>query len=308
MRGVKVNYRRIQNSTVPTWLGLVIGSWFGLAWAGLLSVPAGIGFGVTAATAAGGFIAVPLWGTVWGLIGLGRQREAAVRQHGITLLEADDPLAERVYRLAAQLGLKTRPWVGVMPHNNAYAIGSNPDNALVVVGQPLIDTLSETEVDAIIGHELGHIANNDMRRMGLARSFQNSLVWYLGFSGTLQRWVRWVLTWVSELCILSLSREREFWADAIGAVLTSKEHMISALEKLHEEPKLTAFEREHARLMFRGIPGLIFSTHPTLRERRAALNSERYLKRIPVRLPEKDGMAEHPSVLPLAEDIAYARD
>ncbi len=307
MSGIKVNYRRIQNSTVPTWLGLVVGSWFGLAWVGLLSAPTGIGFGVTAATAVGGYIAVPLWGTVWGLIGLGRQREAAIRQHGITLLEADDPLFARVYRLAAQLGLKTGPWVGVMPHNNAYAIGSSPDNALVVIGQPLIDTLSEAEVDAIIGHELGHIANNDMRRMGLARSFQNSLVWYLGFSRTLQRWARWLLTWVSELCVLSLSREREFWADAIGAVLTSKEHMISALEKLHEEPKLTAFERENARLMFRGIPGLIFSTHPTLRERRAALNSERYLKRIPIKRQQESLPLEPAVALPNVEDIAYAK-
>ncbi|WP_281069970.1 M48 family metalloprotease [Rhizobium leguminosarum] len=106
-------------------------------------------------------------------------------------------LAQRVYALAAQLGLKTRPWVAVMPHNNAYAIGASADNALVVIGQPLIDSLSEDEVDAIIGHELGHVANNDMRRMGLARSFQNSLVWYLGFSDTLQRWGRWLLTWLS---------------------------------------------------------------------------------------------------------------
>ncbi|MFS8047027.1 M48 family metalloprotease [Rhizobium sp. BR 314] len=307
MTDIKVNYRRLQNSSVPTWLGLVIGSWFGLAWAGLLSAPAGIGFGITAATAVGGFIAVPLWGTVWGLIGLGKQRQSALRRHGITLLEADDPLAQRVYVLAAQLGLKTRPWVGVMPHNNAYAIGSGPDSALVVIGQPLIDTLDDAEVDAIIGHELGHIANNDMRRMGLARSFQNSLVWYLGFSNTLQRWARWLLTWLSEFLILSLSREREFWADAIGAALTSKEHMIAVLEKLHNSPPLGAFEREHARLMFRGIPGLLFSTHPTLRERRAALNSERYLKRIPIRRQQESLPLEPAVALPNVEDIAYAK-
>ncbi len=307
MADVKINYQRLQNSSVPTWLGLVIGSWFGLAWAGLLSAPVGIGFGVAAGTAMGGFLAVPVWGTFWGLIGLGRQREAAVRQHGITLLEPDDPLAQRVYILAAQLGLKTRPWVGVMAHNNAYAIGSSPESALVVIGQPLIDTLNEAEVDAIIGHELGHIANNDMRRMGLARSFQNSLVWYLGFSKTLQRWARWLLTWLSEFLVLSLSRRREFWADAIGAALTSKEHMIAALEKLHDSPPLSAFERENARLMFRGIPGLLFSTHPTLRERRAALNSERFLKRIPVRRQQESLPLEPAIALPNVEDIAYAK-
>ncbi|ABC90759.1 protease protein, heat-shock-like [Rhizobium etli CFN 42] len=279
----KVNVQNLKNSSFPTWLSLVFGSWVGLLWGSLISAPVGIGFGVLAGSAFGGFLAVPLWGTIWGLVGLGRQRENAIRQQGITLLKEGDPLARRVYTLSAQLGLKTRPWVGVMPHNNAYAIGAHADAALVVIGQPLIDTMSEAEVDAVIGHELGHIANNDMRRMGLARSFQNSLVWYLGFSQTVQNWGRWILTWLSELFVLRLSRSREYWADAIGAALTSKEHMIAALEKLHNGPKLSEFERSNARLMFRGVAaGSLLSTHPTLEERRAALRTEAYLKQIPL--------------------------
>ncbi|WP_236734551.1 M48 family metalloprotease [Agrobacterium radiobacter] len=228
-----------------------------------------------------------------------------MREHGITLLNENDPLAQRVYLLAARLGLRTRPWVGTMPHNNAYAIGSNADNAMVVVGQPLLDTLSEAEVDAIIGHELGHIANNDMRRMGLARSFQNALVWYLGFSETLQRWGRWLLTWISELYVLRLSRKREYWADAFGAALTSKEHMIAALDKLHNGPDLSDFERKEARLMVRGIAaGSLLSTHPTLEERRAALEAETYLAQIPA-LKNHDALSA-PHILPKVEDIAYA--
>lgn len=307
MAEATIAYEKLRNSSMPTWLGLVVGSWVGLAWASLISAPVGIGIGIAAGSAFGGFLAVPLWGTVWGLIGLGRQRENALREHGITVLKEEDALAQRVYALAAKLGLKTRPWVGMMPHNNAYAIGANADNALVVVGQPLIDTLTEAEVDAIIGHELGHIANNDMRRMGLARSFQNSLVWYLGFSDTLQRWGRWFLTWLSELLVLRLSRSREYWADAIGAALTSKEHMITALEKLHKGPELSEFERTHARLMFRGVAvGSLISTHPTLEERRTALQTETYLQRLPMlRTPEAVILA--PSALPKGEDIAYAK-
>lgn len=309
MSSVKIDYSGVRNSSLPTWIGLVLGSWAGLAWGSLISTPVGVGLGVAAGSAFGGFLAVPLWGTVWGLIGLGRQREAAVREHGITLLKEDHPLAQRVYRLAANLGLKTRPWVGTMPHNNAYAIGSSPDNAMVVVGLPLLETLSAAEVDAIIGHELGHIANNDMRRMGLAHSFQNSLVWYLRFSDTLQRWGRWILTWVSELFVLRLSRGREYWADAFGAALTSREHMIAALEKLHQGPALSDFERDHARLMFRGIAsGSLFSTHPSLEERRAALLSGQYLNQI--RLIE--GLVNidtlpAPATAIKAEDIAYAK-
>lgn len=297
----------LKHSTLPTWLGLVAGSWAGLAWGSLISAPLGIGLGVAVGSAFGGFLAVPLWGTVWGLVGLGRQRETALKNHGITLLKEDDLLAQRVYALAARLGLHTRPWVGTMPHNNAYAIGSNADNAMVVVGQPLLDTLSDAEVDAIIGHELGHIANNDMRRMGLARSFQNSLVWYLGFSETVQRWGRWLLTWVSELYVLSLSRKREYWADGFGAALTSKEHMIAALDKLHNAPDLSDFERKEARLMFRGIAvGSLFSTHPTLEERRAALEAETYLGRIPA-LQDHDTLNAAPQVLPKGADIAYVK-
>lgn len=167
----------VRHSTLPTWLSLVFGSWVGLIWGSLISLPIGVGFAVAGGSIFGGFLMVPIWGTLWGLVGLGRQRESAVAQHGVSLLKESDPLAQRVHILAGNLGLSVKPWVGVMPHNNAYAIGSNPDNALVVIGQPLINGLTEDEVNAIIGHELGHVVNNDMRRMGFARSFQNSLVW-----------------------------------------------------------------------------------------------------------------------------------
>lgn len=299
--------RSIWHSSVPTWIGLVLGSWFGLAWGSLISAPVGVGFGVAAGSAMGGFLAVPLWGTFWGLVGLGRQRAKALSTHGTTQLAEGDPLAQRVYALASRLGMTTKPWVAVMPHNNAYAIGSGPTSALVVIGQPLIDSLTDSELDAIIGHELGHIVNNDMRRMGLARSFQNSLVWYLGFSRTLQRFGCWLLTWMSELYILRLSRKREYWADAFGAALTSKDDMIRALEKLHAGPELSVFEKRYSRLMVRGFAsGSLLSTHPTLEERKDALQSERYLKRVarPVQTA-----AELTALMgmPTVEEIAYIK-
>ncbi len=306
MTEVRIDYRRIRNSVFPTWLGLAFGSWFGLAWGSLISMPVGVGFGVAAGSLLGGFVAVPIWGTFWGYVGLGAQRQEALSKHGIQLLSKDDVLTPRVHAMAGRLGLKTAPWVGTMPHKNAYAIGPDADNALVVIGAPLQQLLTEDEVDAVIGHELGHIASNDMRRMGLARSFQNALVWYLGFSKTLQRWGRWTLTWLSELLVLRLSRKREYWADAVGAALTSKEHMISALEKLHAVKELDPFELTHARLMFRGIAGgSLFSTHPTLHQRRAALVNETYLRRIPVMLAAVLSPSKTPSVLPKVEDLAY---
>lgn len=87
------------------------------------------------------------------------------------------------------------------------------------------------------------MANNDMRRMALAGSFQNALVWFV-FNEGFQRAGRWCLTWVSELFLLRFSRKREYWADAVGAVLTSREAMMSALRKIHESPPaLSAYER-----------------------------------------------------------------
>lgn len=302
-----IESRLMKSSSVPTWLGLVLGSWFGLLWGSLLSAPFVIGLGVAAASLLGGILLVPLWATFWGLIALGWQRENAARLHDITLLKEEDPLTQRVYVLAAKLGLTHRPWVGVMVHNNAYAIGSGPHNALVVIGQPLLDNLTDAEVDAIIGHELGHIANNDMRRMGLAYSFQNSLVWYFWFSRTLQRWACWLVTWLSELFVLGLSRRREYWADAIGAVLTSKADMMSALEKLHAKPDLTSFEREHARLMFRGrAGGSLFSTHPTLQQRLGALEDGTYMRWIPLRQAPQQALRPTTD-LPKVEDIAYLK-
>ncbi|EMS96059.1 protease, heat-shock-like protein [Agrobacterium tumefaciens str. Cherry 2E-2-2] len=306
MTEMRINMGKIRNSSFPTWLGLVFGSWFGLAWGSLISMPVGVGFGVAAGTVVGGFLAVPLWGTIWGLVGLGGQRKGALRQLGVKPLGDDDPLTLRVGHLAGRLGLKTRPWVAVMPHTNAFAIGANANSALVVIGRPLMEALTDAELDAVIGHELGHIASNDMRRMGLARSFQNALAWYLGFSNTLQRWARWTLTWMSELSILSMSRKREYWADAVGAALTSKEHMISALEKLHQIPSFSDFERQHARLMVRGRTSALFSTHPTLEERRRALQKETYLRRV-ARPAQVVAELTAPVALPVAEEIAYAK-
>ncbi|KXG87605.1 M48 family metalloprotease [Agrobacterium bohemicum] len=299
-----VDVRRIRNSSFLTWVGLVLGSWVGLLWGSLLFMPVGAGFGIAAASAMGGYIAVPLWGTFWGLTGLSGQRNKALRDLGIKVLPDDDPLTQRVGALAARLGLTTRPWVAIMPHNNAFAIGATRNSAMVVLGQPLINTLTDAELDAIIGHELGHIATNDMRRMGLARSFQNALVWYFGFSRTLQRWVRWILTWMSEFLILAMSRRREYWADAVGAALTSKEDMISALEKLHHKPRLSSYERHHARLMIHGVDSSVFSTHPNFLQRKRALEKEKYLRFVKKPVVAEEVLAA-PVTLPLVAEMAY---
>lgn len=299
-----LDFQSLKRSALPTWLGLIGGSWLGLAWAGLLSMPVGVGFVILGGSIAG-IWAVPLWGTVFGLIGVSRSRDSALKSPDITVLPADHRYTVAVHRLCDRLGMEARPMVATMPMLNAYAIGSKPEKSLVVIGLPLLERLEPMEVAAVIGHELGHIANNDMRRMGLARSFQNALVWYLGFSDTVQRFGRWALTWGSELLVLRLSRKREYWADAIGAALTSKEAMIGALRKIHADPaELTTYEARNARLMFRGIArGSILSTHPTLDERVNALQKRKFLDQLP-HVSDQSG-STRTTRLDNREDLAY---
>lgn len=258
----------LKHSLIPTWLGLVFFSCIGA-----ITV-------IEAGTGGAGFVAVPVWGTVFGLFGLRRAARSTIKQAKVKILDEHHVLTRFVHMHAQRLGLPHMPRVGTMPANNAYAIGSGWKDSLVVIGEPLLEILDVKELGAIVGHELGHIANNDMRRMAFARSFQSALTWF-GMNARIKAALRWVLMTFSELGVLRLSRKREYWADAIGAALTSKEAMIGALHKLHNEPlPFTSFEKREARMMFRGIGGSIWSTHPTLEERVEALVSGKYTSKL----------------------------
>jgi heat shock protein HtpX len=233
----------------------------------------------------------------WGLGFANSAKKALASSLGVTELGPDAPLTQRVHRMAKQLDLPL-PRVAVMRPANAYAIGSSPKDAAVVIGLPLIQGLSEEELDAIIGHELGHIVTGDMRRMQMAagfqsmvdgmtdkasqvgarqsRSRQNALLIYL-FGQILRK----TLFLISELLVKRLSRTREYTADAFGALLTSPAAMASALRKLHDQaPPRPDCNARYACLMFWSAGGHMFSTHPTLQRRLGALERGRHLDRI----------------------------
>ena len=169
------------------------------------------------------------------------------------------------------------PTIGTIAVRNALAMGASEKWATVAIGTPLLDELTDDEIAAVLGHELGHVVSGDMRRMMLMRTFQNAMVWY-GFAQGLKQFARWMLCWMAELSILAFSRRREYWADAIGAELAGKDAMIGALRKLENAPVLTSAEKTHARFMFYG--GAL-STHPSTPLRIKALEAETYLKRLP---------------------------
>jgi heat shock protein HtpX len=231
-----------------------------------------------------GFLVVPVFGLTMGYVGLSRARDRVVKDTSTNVLPADHPLTRAVHGMAAELHLPA-PHVGIYPDDdiNAFAAGSGPNKAVVSFSRGLVNRCTQRELLAIAAHELAHIANNDMRRMQYAWSFQNALTWYMMFERA-RAFVRWLLGTVGEMLLLRLSRTREYWADATAAALLGKEPMIEALRRLDGDPvKPSASRLAYARMMIRSNPGEMFSTHPTIANRIKALEQDLYVRRLPFR-------------------------
>ena len=193
---------------------------------------------------------VPLFGTLFGFLGMGVARDSTLRQMGFKELPEGHVLRGISAHYCKALDISP-PRIGTMDPFNAFAMGTDRNNATVSLGRPLIDSLTPQETAAVLAHELGHVVSGDMRKMMLMRTFQNATVWFAMAQG-LKQFARWVICWAAELCILAFSRKREYWADAIGAALAGKDAMIGALRKLEQAPALTSDEKTHARFMVRG--------------------------------------------------------
>lgn len=232
-----------------------------------------------------GFIIVPAFGLTMGYVGLSRARNRVISGTRTKILPNDHAITKAVHGMAAELHLSTPPLVGIYPDRdiNAFAAGSGRHKAVVSFSQGLVDQCTSREILAIAAHELAHIANNDMRRMQYAWSFQNALTWYMLFERG-RSFARWILGTVGEMMILRLSRKREYWADATSAALLGKDPMIEALQRLKSDPKEPpASKLAYARLMIRPNPMGLFSTHPPIDSRIAALERGTYIRRLPYR-------------------------
>ena len=207
-------------------------------------------------------------------------------------------LVETVQRQARAAGIGM-PEVAIYhsPDVNAFATGMSRDKALVAVSSGLLQAMSRDEAEAVLGHEISHVANGDMVTLALIQGVVNTFVIFLSrvIGHLVDRVVFkterghgpafWITAIVAELVlgilastiVMWFSRRREFRADAGGARLAGREKMIAALERLagvHSQPlpdQLAAF----------GIAGGIgqglrrlFMTHPPLSERIAALRAQ----------------------------------
>jgi heat shock protein HtpX len=205
-------------------------------------------------------------------------------------------LIQTVQRLArkADIGI---PEVGIFESDapNAFATGMSRNHALVAVSSGLLRSMSNNQVEAVLGHEITHVANGDMVTLGLIQGVVNTFVIFLAriigfvvdralfrndrgvgigyFATTIIAQV--FLSILASMIVMAFSRWREFRADAGGASLAGRENMISALRSLQHSQQLKDLPGSLAAFGLSG--GLdngitrLFMSHPPLEERIAVL-------------------------------------
>lgn len=206
-------------------------------------------------------------------------------------------LVETVNRLASAAGIGM-PEVGIFedPNPNAFATGMNRNDALVAVSTGLLRSMNADEVEAVLGHEITHVANGDMVTMSLMQGVVNTFVYFFatvigyvvdravfkterGYGPAYyitQMLAQMLLGFLASLLVLWFSRYREFKADAGGAHLAGRNKMIHALQALQRSHDTEALPGQLAAFGFNG-GGMqkLFMSHPPLAERIAALQNLR---------------------------------
>ncbi|MCX7556464.1 protease HtpX [Xanthomonadaceae bacterium JHOS43] len=211
--------------------------------------------------------------------------------------EVERWLFDTVQRQAQQLGIKM-PEVAIYdaPEINAFATGASRNNSLVAVSTGLLRSMSRDEAEAVLGHEMAHVANGDMVTMALIQGVLNTFVIFLArvvgrvidgmISGNRDdgpSFFYYIIVLVLDMVFglfasmiaMAFSRWREFRADAGGARLAGREKMIAALERLAlNQGQSTLPDQIRAFGIAGGIgQGMrkLLMTHPPLTERIRAL-------------------------------------
>lgn len=208
-------------------------------------------------------------------------------------------LVETVRRQAQQAGIGM-PEVAIYdsPEPNAFATGANRNAALVAVSTGLLEQMTAEEAEAVLGHEVSHVANGDMVTLALIQGVLNTFVIALSrvvgylvdqaLSSRDQEYRGpgigyWITSMVMEvvfgllasLVVMWFSRWREFHADAGGAELAGRGKMIAALERLRQLSEPSQLPSQMAAFGINGGLGdglrKLFMTHPPLEERIEAL-------------------------------------
>ena len=202
-------------------------------------------------------------------------------------------LMSTVEKQAKIVGIKM-PEVGIFPSPamNAFATGASKNNALMAVSQGLLDNMAQGEIEAVVGHEMSHIANGDMVTMALIQGVVNTFVVFLSrvighivdrvilknnqghgigyFVSVLVAQV--VLSILASTIVMYFSRKREFIADTGGADLAGHQNMIGALKRLGQvEPEALPEQMAAFGINDKGGIMSLFSSHPPIEDRIVAL-------------------------------------
>ncbi|WP_066096572.1 protease HtpX [Xanthomonas massiliensis] len=259
--------------------------------------------GVNPAQMSGLLVMAAIFGFGGSLISLLMSKFVAKRATGAQVIEqprnaTERWLVETVRRQAQAAGIGM-PEVAVYdaPEINAFATGANRNNALVAVSTGLLQHMDENEAEAVLGHEISHVANGDMVTMALLQGVLNTFVIVLArvVGGVIDSYLSgnrsdgrrgfayYIIVMVLEMVFglfatmiaMWFSRHREFRADAGGARLAGRQKMIEALQRLKaNQGQSTLPDQVEAFGIAGGLGhGLrrLFLSHPPLDERIAAL-------------------------------------
>ncbi|MBA3661784.1 MAG: protease HtpX [Gammaproteobacteria bacterium] len=246
-----------------------------------------------------------IWGTGGAFISLFMSKFIAKMAMGVVIINPNNAtreerfLLEMIYELAKGAGLKTMPEVGIYssPEVNAFATGPSRANSLIAVSSGLLANMNRDEVQAVLAHEISHVANGDMVTMTLVQGVVNAFALFLSriiayaISVALSRsddrgeisymtfslfaFVFDILfTLLGSILVAAYSRWREYRADRGGARLAGRDRMIAALRRLQQTseiqderaPSLAAFKISHRPSWME-----LFSSHPPLKDRIARL-------------------------------------
>ena len=266
----------------------------------VLSVLQGV-FGITLGNNGTLLVFAAVFGFGGAFISLGISKWMAKRTTGMHLIEqprnADEAwLYATVRRQAEAAGIKM-PEVGIYdaPEINAFATGPSRNNSLVAVSTGLLRAMNRDEAEAVLAHEVSHVANGDMVTMALIQGVLNTFVIFLArvVGRIIDSWLSgnregggiayYAIVFVLDMVFGALasiiamwfSRWREFRADAGGANLAGREKMIAALQKLASTYGQSTLPSQVRAFGISGSVGggfkRLFMSHPPLAERIQAL-------------------------------------
>ena len=252
----------------------------GINYTGLLILSIVIGFG-------GSFLSLAMskWSAKW----MTKARVIAQPANEMErwLLETVSAQSKRAYIGMPEVAIYDAPEI------NAFATGMNKNASLVAVSTGLLEKMTRDEIEAVLGHEVAHIANGDMITLALIQGVVNTFVVFLArvigyvVDSAINKGRRgpgvgyWMTTIVAEIVlgilastiVMWFSRQREFRADEGGAFLAGRDKMVMALKKLQSAYEPSSLPKQMQAFGVSGNTSIsrLFMSHPPLSERIEAL-------------------------------------